>query len=107
MAFKPRLKVPATARPGEIITIKTLATHPMESGQRKGPDGAPIPRKILHRFECRFDGALVFACDLEPAVSSNPYFEFTVRAERSGTFRFSWTDDDGSMISAEAPLTVA
>lgn len=103
---KPRLRVPATAKAGEIVTIKTLVSHPMESGQRKTAEGVTIPRKILNRFECRMDGVLVFFCDLEPAMSANPYLEFTVRVDRSSTLQFSWTDDDGTVIRAEDFIAV-
>jgi sulfur-oxidizing protein SoxZ len=94
---KPRVKVPKTAAAGEIITIKTLISHDMESGQRKDKDGKVIPRSIINKFECSFNGQPVFSCDIDPAVSANPYFEFTVRVAEAGTFAFKWTDDDGSV----------
>lgn len=102
-----RLKVPATARAGEVVTIRTLVGHPMESGFRKGEDGARVPRLIVERFVCTFEGEEVFACDLEPAMAANPYFEFAVTVLRSGTFRCTWTEDGGATVSAEAAITVA
>lgn len=94
---KPRVKVPKTAAAGEVITIKTLISHDMESGQRKDKDGKIIPRSIINKFECSFNGAPVFSCDIDPAVSANPYFEFTAMVNEAGTFNFKWTDDDGSV----------
>ena len=73
---KPRVKVPKTASKDEIITIKTLISHKMESGQRKDKDGKVIPRQIINKFTCEFNGAKVFECDLDPAISANPFFEF-------------------------------
>ncbi|HXW23489.1 MAG TPA: thiosulfate oxidation carrier complex protein SoxZ [Xanthobacteraceae bacterium] len=107
MAEKPRLKVPKDAKKGEVVEIKTLIAHPMESGQRKDDAGVLVPRKIINRFTCEFNGKLAFACDLEPAIATNPYFQFTVRVEESGTFRFTWIDDDGSTITADETITVA
>lgn len=104
---KPRVKVPESAAKGEIFTIKAVITHEMENGQRKDESGAPIPRKIINRFECAFEGVIVFACDLMPSMSANPYFEFTAKAERSGVFTFRWVDDDGTEYTAEQPITVA
>ena len=69
---KPRVKLPKTASAGEIITIKTLISHQMESGQRKDKNGDPIPRQIINKFTCEFNGTPVFSCDIDPAISANP-----------------------------------
>ena len=61
MAEKPRLKLPKEAKKGEVIEIKTLLPHIMESGQRKDKDGKPIPRKIINKFACEFNGKPVFS----------------------------------------------
>lgn len=103
---QPRVRLPETARPGETIRIRTLIGHPMESGFRLGPDGARVPRDIIVRFECSFEGEPVVACVLEPAIAANPFFEFSVKVVRSGVFRFRWTDDVGETVTAEAGITV-
>jgi len=83
---------------GDIVTIKTLVSHKMESGQRKDKEGNTIPRDIINRFEARFNGELVFSVDIDPAVSANPFLEFTIKIEEAGTFDLSWTDDAGEVI---------
>ena len=103
---KPRVKVPKTASKDEIITIKTLISHKMESGQRKDKDGNTIPRSIINKFTCTFNDQVVFSTDIEPAVSANPYFEFTAKVPESGTFKFTWLDDDGSVYETEKEITV-
>ena len=104
---KPRVKLPKKAAAGEIITIKTLVNHKMESGQRKDKQGNKIPRKIINSFKCNFNGIPVFSCDIEPAVSANPFMEFTARVQESGEFELIWEDDDGSVISTKKKITVA
>jgi len=106
MASKPRVKVPSKAAAGEVITIKTIISHKMESGQRKNKKGEVIPRMIINRFEATLDGQMVFAADIDPAVSSNPYLEFKARVEKSGTFKFRWVDDDGKEFVKEQKITV-
>lgn len=106
MAEKPRLRLPKVAKRGEVVEIKTLVSHDMESGQRRDEGGSIVPRKIINRFTCEFNGKLVFACDLEPGIAANPYLQFTAKVEESGTFRFAWTDDDGTTITAEETITV-
>lgn len=105
-SVKPRVKVPKKAAKGEVITIKTLISHPMESGQRKDKSGNVIPRKIINKFTCEFNGQTVFSCDLEPSVSANPYLEFNAKVDESGTFKFTWVDDDGSVYDTENKITV-
>ncbi|MEI8396051.1 MAG: thiosulfate oxidation carrier complex protein SoxZ [Rhodospirillaceae bacterium] len=102
----PHVRIPKQAKAGEIIEVKTLISHPMETGLRKAADGTPIPRKALNRFECRYLDQTVFLGELHPSVSANPYIAFFVRATRSGKLVFAWTDDDGSVIRAEADLDV-
>jgi sulfur-oxidizing protein SoxZ len=106
MAEKPRLKIPKEAKKGEVVQIKTLVSHVMETGLRKDKDGKTIPRKIINKFTCEFNGKPVFSCDLEPAVAANPYLQFTAKVEESGTFKFTWTDDDGTTITAEEKIAV-
>lgn len=107
MAEKPRLKLPKEAKKGEIIEIKTLMPHVMLTGLTKDKDGKTIPRKIINKFTAEFNGKPVFSASIEPAVAANPYLQFTAKVEESGTFKFSWTDDDGSVITAEEKITVA
>jgi len=103
---KPRVKVPKTASKGEVVTIKTLISHEMESGQRKDKEGNVIPRQIINTFTCTFNDKEVFSCDLDPAIAANPYFEFNAKVDESGTFVFTWEDDDGSVYSTDAKIEV-
>ncbi len=103
---KPRVKVPKTAAVGEAITIKTLISHKMESGQRKDGDGNTIPRSIINRFTCGFNGENVVDITLEPAISTNPFFEFEATVPESGEFQFTWYDDDGAVYETAKKITV-
>ncbi len=107
MAEKPRLKVPKEAKKGEIIELKTLIAHVMETGLRKDAQGNIIPRKIINKFTCEFNGKPVFSADLEPAVAANPYLQFNAKVNESGTFKFTWVDDDGTVTTTEEKITVA
>ncbi|OYX42351.1 MAG: thiosulfate oxidation carrier complex protein SoxZ [Rhodobacterales bacterium 32-67-9] len=104
---KPRVKVPKSAAAGDVVTIKTLISHPMESGQRKDKDGNVIPRSIINRFTCDFNGVNVIDVTLDPAISTNPYIEFDARVDAAGEFKFTWYDDDGSVYEDTKPIEVA
>ena len=102
----PRVRVPGSAKAGEDIVIKTLISHPMESGQRKDSSGNVIPRSIINRFVVEFNGQNVLDVTLEPAISTNPYFEFEAIVPESGEFTFTWYDDDGSVYTDTQSITV-
>lgn len=104
--IRPRIRMPSRAAPGEVITLRVQATHPMEPGQRHDADGQLIPRMILNRFTCEFNGVNVIDLALDPAISANPYFEFDARVESSGAFRFVWYGDDGAVHEHEQKITV-
>jgi sulfur-oxidizing protein SoxZ len=103
---KPRVKVPKKAAAGDAITIKTLISHKMESGQRKNKDGSPIPRSIINRFTCDFNGQNVIDMTLEAAISTNPYVQFEALVPEAGEFKFTWYDDDGSVYETAKKVAI-
>ena len=100
------MKAPKSASAGEVVVLKTLISHPMESGQRKDSSGNVIPRSIINRFTCEFNGESVVDVKMEPAISTNPYFEFEAKVPESGDFKFTWYDDDGSVYEDTQSVTV-
>ena len=95
------------ASAGDTITIKTLISHKMESGQRKDKEGNVIPRSIINRFTCEFNGELVVDVTMEPAISTNPYFQFEATVPEAGEFVFTWYDDDGSVYDEKKSIEIA
>ena len=104
---KPRVRVPKKASAGDVITIKSIITHPMESGQRKDKEGNPIPRKIINKMTVTFNGQEVFRVEMEPAISANPFIEFTAKVPESGEFHFERFDDDGSVYTEDKKIAVS
>ncbi|MEG3620365.1 thiosulfate oxidation carrier complex protein SoxZ [Magnetovibrio sp. PR-2] len=107
MAKKPRVKLPKKAKAGDVIQVKTLARHKMETGNRKDKKGNKIPRLILNKFECKFGGETVFSADMYPSVSADPYIAFYLTATASGTYEFVWTDDNGKAMSVSQDIAVS
>ena len=106
MATKPRIKIPETAKAGETIEVKSLITHVMETGNRKTPDGQPIPRNIINTFVAKYADKEVFRAELGPGISANPFISFQLKVPGPGTFEFTWTDDDGTVTVETLPLIV-
>jgi sulfur-oxidizing protein SoxZ len=100
------VNVPATARRGEIIEIKALISHPMESGYRVGFNGALLPRDIIQLFTCTYDGEEIFRAKLSPAIAANPFLSFFTVATESGNVEFRWSGDNGFAATASAAIAV-
>ena len=101
------VSVPQAAKPGEVFEVKAMALHPMENGLRRDMDGKAIPRHIIKRFTCRYNGEIVVDCDWHTGVAANPYMAFPVKAVDSGALEFEWTEDDGAVHRHSAPIKVA
>lgn len=104
---KPRIKVPDKIKAGDVVEIKTLISHVMETGNRKDKDGQTVPRNIIHSFVAKFAGKQVFKADLQPGISANPYLAFWVRVPASGELEMTWIDDTGARAVETLKLTVS
>lgn len=100
------INVPATVKRGQVFEVRTLIAHPMETGYRHDGDGQAVPRDLLRRFECRYNGVPVFGAELFTAVAANPYIAFHLRAADSGTLTLSWTGDNGFAQTETVALNV-
>lgn len=101
-----RVRMPASAKRGEVIEIRTLVQHPMESGFRLDNTGKKIPRHIVESFHCTYNGREIFRAKLYPAVSTNPFFTFYAVAAESGDFVFTWKDDQRGVATTTQKITV-
>jgi sulfur-oxidizing protein SoxZ len=100
------INVPERARRGEIVDIKTLVSHPMETGYRRTQLGGAIPRDIVRKFVATYNGVEIFRADLHPAIAANPFIAFTTVATESGTIAFTWTGDNGFSVTESAKIAV-
>ena len=103
---RPLINVPARAKRGHVIEIKTLISHVMETGFRPSSIGVLLPRDIITQFVCSYDGEEIFRADLFPAISANPFIVFHTVATQSGTLTFTWTGDNGFAVTEQASITV-
>lgn len=89
------IQLPASAARGAIVEVRATIGHVMETGYRAGADGRVVPRDILRRFTCRYNGEVVFAADLFPAIAANPFIAFPLLVTDSGALEFEWQGDHG------------
>lgn len=107
MSTRALVNLPREIRRDQIVEVRATVAHPMETGHRRGNGGELVPRNIVRRFEARLDGVLVFAADLHPALSANPYIAFPLRASRSGALVLVWRGDNGFEHSETVAFEVA
>lgn len=117
MAARTLITVPKGAKRGDVIEIRALVQHPMETGYRRSAEGAMLPRDLIRLFSCRFvtaapsaanaAGELVFAATLHAAIAANPYLSFNLRADVSGSLVFEWLGDEGFAHRETVALLVA
>ena len=100
------INVPKKAKRGEVIEIKTLMSHIMETGYRRTAAGELVPRDIVTSFACRYNGVEIFRADLFPAIAANPFITFFTVATESGKFEFDWIGDKGFTETASASILV-
>ncbi len=100
------ITMPKSARRGEVIEIRALIGHPMETGYLPGADGKVKPRDIIRRFSCSYNGEAVFGAELHPAVSANPYIAFFTVAVDSGNLVFRWEGDNGFVHTETVAIAV-
>ena len=103
---RPRIKLPDSAMAGEIIDVKAVITHPMETGNRKDAEGKIIPRNIINSFVASYAGSEVFSATFGSGTSANPFISFSMRVPGPGTFQFAWTDDSGETLVETVALNV-
>ena len=107
MTIKPRISIPNPIKAGQIVQIKTLANHVMETGNRRGPDGQMIARNIIHTFTATYNGQDVFKAELGSGISANPFIAFRIRAQPAGQLVLTWADDSGETVVERIDVPVS
>ena len=100
------INVPKKAKRGDVVEIKALMSHIMETGYRRTAAGDLVPRDIITSFTCRYNGAEIFRADFFPAIAANPFISFFTVAKESGKLEFEWIGDRGISETASASITV-
>jgi sulfur-oxidizing protein SoxZ len=101
-----RISLPPEARHGDAFEVRISIRHPMETGYRTNESGEHVPRNVIRRFTCRYNGAPVFGVRMTSGIAANPYLRFFITARESGTLDFEWVDDGGARGEAHAEVKV-
>nr|WP_130432776.1 thiosulfate oxidation carrier complex protein SoxZ [Rivibacter subsaxonicus] len=95
----------AQASAGKGTVVRALLSHEMESGQRKDEQGRVIPAWHITEFSARLNGHPVLGAWWGPAVSRNPFLQFTLKNAKTGDrLALAWVDNRGERRSDEATV---
>lgn len=98
------MKIRATVI-GEVVEVKVLMAHPMETGQRKDADGKLVPARFITSVQAHCNERVVLSADWGPSVSKNPFLAFRLRGVAKGDkISISWTDTAGESRTDEAQV---
>lgn len=103
---RPRLRLPSVGAAGEVIEVKTLISHPMESGHRTDGEGKPIPRLIIQTMHASFNGQEVFRAEWSSGIAANPYQAFMLKVDEPGELEVVWQDEAGNEWRDQASITI-
>ena len=101
-----RIQVQREARRGDLIEVRIVIQHPMETGFRYDSLGRQTPRNVIQRFECRYGGVEIFRAAMGAGIAANPYLRFFTRAAESGDIECRWVDQENASGYASAWVTV-
>jgi sulfur-oxidizing protein SoxZ len=101
-----RIQVPREVRRGDLIEVRIIIQHPMETGFRYDALGRQTPRNVIYSFECRYGGAEIFRAAMGAGIAANPYLRFFTRAGESGDIECRWVDQENVSGFVSARVTV-
>jgi sulfur-oxidizing protein SoxZ len=91
---------------GDKATIRVLMSHEMESGQRKDGNGKIIPAWHIQDVTATLNGKVGMTAEWGPAVSKNPFLQFTIKGAKAGEkVGITWKDNKGDTRSDEATVS--
>ena len=99
------MRIRAKAADG-VIDARVLMAHEMESGVRKDASGKLVPAWFIQDVNCQVNGKTVMTAQWGPAVSKNPFLQFSVRGAKAGDkITLHWTDNRGDKRTDEATVS--
>lgn len=101
-----RVAVPRSFSAGQPGEVRTLVTHPMETGLREGPNGDILPRRLVDTLTVTVGNDTAFEVRMHTAVSANPYVRFFLAPQQAGQAEFVWQEDTGERLAEQVSLNV-
>jgi sulfur-oxidizing protein SoxZ len=102
-----RIRVPDRIAKGEIITVNSIISHPMDTGFFRTKEGEPIPAYFISEVVVTYAGEEVARFEWTSGISRDPVVTFTLKADREGPLTMTWKDNKGGVYSQTAAISFA
>jgi sulfur-oxidizing protein SoxZ len=91
---------------GDKTTVKAVINHEMETGLRRGGDGKVVPAHFIQTISAQYNGKIVMSAQWGPAVSKNPFLQFTFTGGKIGDkVSVTWIDNKDDKRTDEAVIS--
>lgn len=99
------MRIRATAN-GDVVEVKVLMRHDMESGQRKDAAGKVIPAHFIKTLVAKWKDKVVLDAQFGPAVSKDPFLSFKFKGGAKGDkLSVTWVDNKGDTRTDETAIS--
>lgn len=91
---------------GDKATVRVLMSHEMETGQRRDSAGNLVPAWFIQEVTAAHNGKTVMTAEWGPAVSKNPFLQFSIKGAKAGDkVTITWKDNKGASRTDEATVS--
>jgi len=98
------MRIRATMQ-GEVVNVRVLMAHIMETGYRNDESGKSIPAHFIQTVSVTHGDRTVLAAQWGRAVARNPYLEFRFKGGAKGDkLIVTWVDNAGDRRTDEAVI---
>jgi sulfur-oxidizing protein SoxZ len=93
-----RIRIPDRIRRGDLITVNSIISHPMDTGFFRTASGEPIPAYFVHEVVVTYGDDEVARFEWTSGISRDPVVSFTLRADKEAPLAMIWSDTRGDVV---------
>lgn len=102
-----RIKIPDRIKRGDLITVNSIISHPMDTGFFRTAEGTPIPAYFIKDVVVTYAGREVARFEWTSGISRDPVVSFTVKADEEGPLTMVWSDNKGAAFRQSVNISFA
>ena len=102
-----RIRVPDRIKRGDLITVNSIISHPMDTGFFRTAEGDPIPPYFIKHVVVTYGDQEVARFEWTSGISRDPVVSFTLTADREGPLTMVWTDNKGASFKQSVNISFA
>lgn len=100
-----RIRIPERINRGDLITVNSIISHPMDTGFFRDAEGNPIPAYFIKQVVVTYGGQEVARFEWTSGVSRDPVVSFTLTADREAPLTMVWTDNKGATFKQSVNIS--